>query len=375
MSTEEENRLNSLQKMAEQVAKSTSNSLQKVSQSPLELAQRVAEQVAKSTGESLQKLTNNQEETISSQQAATDGAESAGGANQEAMEGLNSLEMAQQTAERVARSTCDAVEKLTVGKMDDLPPLELTAQRVARSTGDAVAKRVAPEHDNNDVFHTERDDEKRAESQQTYSTDDLLPPQPNSLHLATAQTVTESTGIAFASRVPNGTHNSLHVRYIAPILSPQADDSIRKLPALPPGPWPPVMEQFVVSDNTRKLPMAPVFSLAGRHLRPQRLSNGYQRSPESHKIKRSTSEWTRSRSIDSDSEYSTTESVGFSQSATPVDKRTFSNSIDGSMHDKEAAGSLDLETTPSERMTQTAEMVAESTGRAMHKLTITLPEY
>lgn len=242
-----------------------------------------------------------------------------------------------------------------------------------------MAKRVTPEHDNNDVFHMERDDEKRAESQQTYSTDDLLPPQPNSLHLATAQTDTESTGIALerlnASRVPNGTHNSLHVRYIAPILSPQADDSIRKLPALPPGPWSPVMEQFVVSDNTRKLPMAPVFSLAGRHLRPQRLSNGYQRSPESHKIKRSTSEWTRSRSIDSDSEYSTTESVGFSQSATPVDKRTFSNSIDGSMHNKETAGSLDLETTPSERMTQTAEMVAESTGRAMHKLTITLPEY
>lgn len=322
----EDDRLHTLQVTVKQVAKSTGVAVQKITQQSKELSLlETAELIARSTGNNLKKLGSNQVESMSPKPSVkcVARATSVGGLLRQENVSEDALEMVQQTAEQVARSTGDAVNKLLTDSevLDPLELTQLTAKRVAKSTGDA-AKRVAMQDQNqNNSGHSDRE-----EKREMGLSNSLLPPKPlqdttvYSSHII-ARNLDRQAVAQLQSRA-NRRHQSPDFMSAVPI-SKQADDVFWK--------------------------------------KPNSLSNGYH-------LPLRTQDFEQARSDDSDSEYSTTESVEFVSA--PANKRVFSST--DLPRAKKPTSHLDLETNPMKNMAHTAEMVAESTGKAVHKLTTTL---
>lgn len=435
--------LNSLRMMAEKVARSTRDAMQKLvlKGKDLSLLEQVAETaqcVAKSTGDALQTLTSNREETLSSnggdlQQTVENVARSTAnalqlvtGVGQELVESDVSsreeegeqdlLEMARRTAKQVAQSTSDSVKRLADQKEEEEEVLIAMARRSADCMDAAMVR-------------SNRDHHVHAEMLSDAASSSWL------------DALTRGTGSANNTgedceikahemiRVTNGDGNFLH---IYPTQLPDGD--VRRMPLLPaallgyvingsrqppltpsmlPHPvtngndtrklplTPSILPQLVTNDDTRKLPLIPsilpqlVTNGSKLHSLSQPLTNGYSTkqlplfspvppqcstdSPKGHQVARQPAErltngyqhltnglkkdaWTKS--ADSDSEYSTTESVDFApQLRMPVHQEAWPIPY-----------SSDLKTDPMKRTSHTAEMVAESTGKAVHRLTSTLSE-
>ena len=153
-------------------------------------------------------------------------------------------------------------------------------------------------------------------------------------------------------------NNSRQLPLLPQPLPVSVSDNNRTLPAIPESPV----------GNHRKLPSkqtAAIFTVT-----PASLLNGYHHHhspmpvPGRGYVQHSGTASYRTKSLDSDSEYSTTESVELTaQLLTPEYK---------SLKQAAPTGDTDMKTNPMKRMTHTAEMVAESTGKAVHRLTSTL---
>ena len=355
-SGEDEYGLSSLQAKAEQVAKSTSDAVKKLESnegesSPLDLASQTARRVAKSTEGARQRLVKGQEGIAEDDEP-------------------DLLEMARKTAEHVARSTGDAAGKLSSKGKEDVDASGLTrvqaiAQQVASSTSDAVRKlgqdktpmRVG---EREDLLHNPSGDTR---NQHTQSPSLPQPPPPSSNHRL-------ANGFAEAATQPsqalsNGTHSPLlhstpkHLPSPPAPTLPLADGKTRKLPEPPLTTAP----ATITTSKTRMLPPLPATVRLPAGAEPKKLSNGYHLPQHVKDL----------RSADSDSEYSTTDSVELPQLPLVANGRASTNSH-GKKQSYASESNLDhLETNPSENMASTAEMVAESTSKAMHKLTTMLP--
>ena len=278
--------------------------------SALKMAKQTAERVAKSTDDVVQKLSN-RDGLTSLQQTAQHIAKSTGDAIQNKIpkKDLSSLEMAQLTAEHVAKLTDGVVEKLP--NRDGLISLQLTAQCIAKSTSDAI-QNMTTKKDLSNLQMAQQTAERVAKSTGSRLTSDqkenvvrfenthnsvrtqfpdssfkeLLLHQ-NSLPAEaenTANYVAQSTGNyleqLLGSKVTNGTRSPLNLRYNQHIY-----DSKRKLPSIP------VSAQAVANSRI-----------------PNGLSNGHERriSPLDT---RKRDEWTRMDESSSESQYSTSEST------------------------------------------------------------------
>lgn len=287
---EEAEGLHSLQTIARQVARSTGAAAQKIAQkgkdlSSLELATVTAERIARSTGDALQKMTTTWEEPVSSSEDGD----------------------LQRTAQDVAISTADTLH----GVLLDMA--QQTAERVAKSTGNAVDR------------------------------------------LATVLQPCDSS-VATQPWTPPPVDNATGMVVLPPSVSiSDSSTCTRMLPSLPH-----MVEPLPASINHNgKVPSVNTSGLS--------LANGYQRSPllSARNFKQDAYDGSWTKFTDSDSEYSTTESVELtSQLLAPAVFCTRGQQV--------VTSNTDLKTYPMLRMSHTAEMVAESTGKAVRKLTSTL---
>lgn len=419
--------------------------------SSLELAKATAIRIARSTGDALQKLTTTWEDPVSSseegdlQRTAEDVAKSTADTLQGAL-----LDMAQKTAERVARSTGDAVDKLA-SRQEELDPLEVvqrTAEHVAKSTSEVVERLRLKDHN----FHVDPNEGPALDSEQDpdldpkegpaleSTLDPTLDPTQQTLHSSQPNSPTyflrhaspKATSLEQqpGPRTLNGTYHFLDSVQMHPAAAgedvgtspppqpcspavvatssnflPLQSDDTRTLPSLPPTmlqhhgsvatrtpswekPPSPVSiydkctGMAVVSTQERMLPSLPhmvqplpvsihhnskrlpSFNTSG--IAPKSLTNGYQHSPllSAHRFVQHGYDGSWTKFTDSDSEYSTTESVELtSQLLAPAVS---------SIRAEATTSDADLQTYPMLRMSHTAEMVSESTGKAVHKLTSTL---
>ena len=192
--TERGDDLNSLRMMAEKVARSTRDAMQKLTlkggkdTSLLEQAAETAQRVAKSTGDALQTLTSNREEeppanggelqrTVERVARSTTDAlqlvtragrqpDESDGSSREEGEEEDLLEMARQTAKQVAQSTSDSVKRLTDQKEEEeeeeeeeedlLKMARQTAKQVAQFTSDSV-KRLTDQKEEEEEEEEEED--------------------------------------------------------------------------------------------------------------------------------------------------------------------------------------------------------------------------
>ena len=379
--------LSSLAKMAERVAESTKHSLQQ-----LERGQEDGTPHASLDA----KLSTTPAPALALALASSPGPQGSARPEDDAgppqggdAEDINLLELTKRTAERVARSTGNAAAaKLSTNRAtEDLGPLEqvqVRARHVAESTGDAVRK-LAQE--------TRGGDQRKVKYVSPLTSADESAPSPSSPSpVSRVQRVNgmEPTSLSDGSGIQH--YQLLHSTPVHLPITPTLtvnDDTTRVLPPLP---TPLPMLSFTATPlnvpgdgSVRMLPPIPDMKLEQASLRPlvkgqspnrlggqspSRPGNGYLSQNfvlQVHDVRKPVP-----RSLDSDSEYSTTESVDLSQTislpqathvCTPphVDARWLPR-----QH-------LDLETNPSKNMVHTAQMVAESTGKAMHKLTTTLP--
>ncbi len=276
-----------------------------------------AERVARSTGDTIQKLT--QEKEVD-----------------------NPLGIVQQTAERVAKSTGSVIHKLARDMMEENNPLGVAqreAERVAKSTGDSV-ERLASRQTNRNIKNSHDPDLPFPETQEVSFVESspplsppLSPPRNDSLRY-TAQRVARSTGKSLGKVSSEKRQRAIEKR------NESNREGNHKIKA--------INGQFPLRDN----------------IKADGLSNGYHHhSPSLRKQKtRRKSRWLEmaNTSGSSDSEYSTTESI----TEFPAEKQKPTHNQVG-----------DLDINPLERMTDTAGIVAESTGKAVLKLTTTLPEF
>lgn len=346
--------------------------------------------------------------------------------------------MAQQTAERVARSTGSAVEKLRE-ELDPLEVTKLTAKHVAKSTSEVV-KRLRLKDEDDDDYDLEHAGQAVFINGDNEKLSGLDPFQSNSYtsadFLSPKQQPAESAHQGTRLRGLNGTHHLLHFAPMDPtppddddgrILLPSppsdaqepVDSNMRTLPTPPtktrmlhslptmlqprnntsmtlpnmlqPPPPPKSIDDYTVlsppgdarmlpallphlvqqpgsiSENRRTLPSVQPGKKQTFRVPGVSLTNGYQHSPvlPKHDFKQGAYDGSWTRSADSDSEYSTTESIEQTSQfilLTPAE-----------LAEKQVKnGDADLKTNPMKRMSHTAEMVAESTGKAVHKLTSTL---
>jgi hypothetical protein len=403
--------------VARKVARSTEDAAQKISQKgkDLSLLEVTAKRVADSTSDAMEKLKHTHEaeerEELGDLRSTMERATSPMADRDEEQ---NLLGVAELTAERVARSTGIAVEKLVnaskeeeSGSLEPAADLELAQETdldlvlesdlesdlelalnpqispeptsFGRISGTQVLEPdlepAAPEITQKPVeqglkpaFEKGMDlDEKHAEYDSrthplplTQKTLRTLPqpisvtvrtlPSPPQQHppVSIGDNCTVTPNIARTPASPCQQHTTRTLPPIPQTL-PQSNNG-RIVPFL--------SQDSPKQSNRRKLPT--VARAAG--VVPTSLTNGYHHNPLTSPhgdLQHGTQYWPRS--IDSDSEYSTTESVELTvQLLAPAYKLQV------------GTGDADLKTNPMKRMTHTAEMVAESTGKAVHKLTSTL---
>ena len=268
----------------------------------LEQVEQTAERVARSTGDAVQRAVKSTENVVQK----------------------SSLELAQQTAKQVAKSTSTAVQKLA-DKTENSISMKRPAEEISQSNTNPVQRFLL---DTSDGEESDQD----LDSSRNKSLDPL-----QSVQQATPSAA-QSTGV---SKIPNGIHTDPRPRQ-------HTNGSVRKLPSLPM-----IKEQELTAGSLR-------------------LPNGLRDSVhhQSSSIPLCTSQQQKTGSVElaSDSEYSTTESSEFPPKRTNVRKASIQ------AHRQSITVDLDLETNPLERMTDTAEIVAQSTGRAVQKLTNSLSD-
>ena len=364
-------RLDSLRLVAKKVAQSTGQSFQKLAQKEhddLNSLDKMAECIAKSTSDSLRTLEDHQKEPLTNHDVEDDHLDPQIGTGK-----LNILEMA---AKRVAQTTGEAVEALVSKKEGELDQKELAqqtaaAEHVVNSTGHAIQRTMLDPSQQN----TGNDESRRAFLKGSNHTSlqanhpGFTQPEHTAQHVKEQEKSDMKSPAAL--RIPNG-------KLYVPIPVSPSNENMRQLPSLPrilnesirqlPSPSSAVKQlEESLTHNTRKLPPVPTMNKDASELTIAALSNGYHDSLE-HSSNTKRNQWTRSP--DSISEYSTTESGEPELNGLP----TFHDRIPWSLGAKDAAKDLDLKTNPLKRVSHTAEMVAESTGKAVHKLTTTLPK-
>ena len=346
LDTSGDDRLNSLKLVAKKVAQSTGESFQKLAEkehddlNTLDLAQKTAKRIAKSTTDSLRTLEDHHTETATTLHHDTETEP------QVVKRDPNDLEKA---AERVTKTTSDAAEALASqnskeGGADTMHLVQQTTEKVATSTGQAMRRLVLNGGPGN------------------YARSHFLNEPSESDHHGFKHTVQQEKDKGLnnppTSRTPNGKHY-LPVPFPASLnSSPLEDERIRRLPSLPPK----LNQLDTAFSPKRVLPSVPTTTKTPND---KILTNGFLQNPLLR-----ASDTKRNQSLDSISEYSTTES------GEPDMNEVGLSRMPWSLRTKEAlAKDQDLNTNPLKRVSHTAEMVAESTGKAVHKLSTTLPNY
>lgn len=179
------------------------------------------------------------------------------------------------------------------------------------------------------------------------------PPQPHPTPPDTSRMLPQPPGCIGENALAFSTSRQLPM--LPQSLPMSVGGSTRILPATPESPV----------GNSNKLPSKPTAAI----FKPATLMNGYHHHspvlvPGHGYMQHSGTTLYKTKSLDSDSEYSTTESVELTAQLLTPEYRSSKQPPPG--------GDTDLKTNPMKRMSHTAEMVAESTGKAVHRLTSTL---
>lgn len=337
---------------AQRVSHSTGEALKRITSGEserLNLSNRVtttAQRVAKSTGEVLERVktqTEMQSLNLSDQLATTAQrvARSTGKelervkATHQEEERLrqDSLDMVQETAARVARSTGEALEEAAQGKQPEgismLQQAELAAERVARSTGHAL-QRLG--RDGNPVIedrNTPRHKQIPTHSGTTFKQDKVY------------QTSTPPHNIRSLSSLDGATKNEAQ----------RSETEGRRLHSLPSA----TKQASMAEEEPEYMLSASVYTgYRGHDSTVLRHVKGAKKTQRRKNAAGSES---------SSSEYSTTESLDIA----PGHR---SRSL--LAHRQSVVNDPDLNESPLQRMTHTAELVAASTGQAVVTLTSSL---